>query len=105
MSNITVHELKQKLDNNEEIQIIDIREIHEVDSGNMGGLHIPMASLLERIDQVEKEKTVVIHCKSGSRSQAMVHILRKEKGLENVLSLKGGIEAWAKEIDPSIMVY
>ena len=61
MSTITVHELKQKLDNKEEIQIIDIREVHEVDSGTIGGLHIPMGSLLERIDEIEKGKTVVIH--------------------------------------------
>ncbi|MEM9052899.1 MAG: rhodanese-like domain-containing protein [Bacteroidota bacterium] len=105
MSTITVHELKQKLDNNEEIQIIDIREVHEVDSGTIGGLHIPMGSLLERIDEIEKGKTVVIHCKSGSRSQAMAYTLRTEKSMENVVTLEGGIEAWAKEIDPTVIVY
>jgi len=102
---ITVQELKKKLDNKEKIQLIDIREFHEVDSGSMGGLHIPMGDLLDRISEIRTDIPVVIHCKSGSRSEAMVYSLRKEKKLNNVWTLNGGIEAWAKEIDPTIIVY
>ncbi|MGB6035829.1 MAG: rhodanese-like domain-containing protein [Cryomorphaceae bacterium] len=105
MSQISVQELKTLLDKGEDVQIIDIREIHEVDSGTLGGTHIPMANLIERSAEIRKDIPVVIHCKSGSRASAMVHILRTEKELDNVVLLEGGIEAWAREIDPSVIVY
>jgi rhodanese-related sulfurtransferase len=105
MSQISVQELKTLLDKGEKVQIIDIREIHEVDSGTIGGAHIPMASLIERSAEIRRDVPVVIHCKSGSRASAMVHMLRTEKGLENVVLLEGGIEAWAREIDPTVIVY
>jgi len=105
MSQISVLELKSLLDKGEDVQIIDIREIHEVDSGSIGGIHIPMGNLIDRSAEIRKDVPVVIHCKSGSRASAMVHVLRTEKGLDNVLLLEGGIEAWVREIDPSVIVY
>lgn len=105
MSQISVQELKILLDKGEDVQIIDIREIHEVDSGTIGGTHIPMANLLERSAEIRRDIPVVIHCKSGSRASAMVHILRTEKELNNVVLLEGGIEAWARDIDPTVIVY
>lgn len=105
MISITVQELKEKLDNNIEVQIIDIREEHEVDSGSIGGTHIPMAELMDRLDELRDDVPVVIHCKSGSRAEAIVHVLRTEKNKKNVVCLEGGIEAWSIEIDPSVIVY
>jgi len=105
MSQISAQELKTLLDKGDNVQIIDIREIHEVDSGNIGGMHIPMANLIERSVEIRKDIPVVIHCKSGSRASAMVHILRTEKELDNVVLLEGGIEAWARDIDPTVIVY
>ncbi|HKL40703.1 MAG TPA: rhodanese-like domain-containing protein [Cryomorphaceae bacterium] len=105
MSQISVQELKTLLDKGEDVQVIDIREIHEVDSGSIGGKHIPMASLIERFAEIRRDVPVVIHCKSGSRASAMVHMLRTEKAFDNVVLLEGGIEAWAREIDPTVIVY
>ncbi|MFT6996673.1 MAG: rhodanese-related sulfurtransferase [Cryomorphaceae bacterium] len=105
MSQISVQELKSLLDKGEDVQIIDIREIHEVDSGKIGGIHIPMANLIERSSEIRRDIPVVVHCKSGSRASAMVHMLRTEKALKNVVLLEGGIEAWSREIDPTIIVY
>jgi len=105
MKTISCAALKSKLDAGEKVQIIDIRESHEVDSGNIGGKHIPMAEVMERMDEIERDCPVVIHCKSGSRASAMVYALETEKGFDNVYHLEGGIEAWANEIDPQVIVY
>lgn len=105
MKTITCTALKSKLDAGEEVQIIDIREAHEVDSGHMGGVHIPMADVMNRLDEIRQDCPVILHCKSGSRASAMVYALETEKGFDNVYHLEGGIEAWANEIDPEIIVY
>ncbi len=87
-------------------QIIDIREMHEVDSGMIpNGIHLPMAEVLDHLNELPRSIPVVVYCKSGSRAAAIVHVLRKEKGLTNVLHLEGGIQAWASEINPKTNVY
>lgn len=105
MYDISATELKAILDRGEEVQIIDIREIHEVDSGEIGGRHIPMAEVLERLSEFRTDIPVVVYCKTGARAAAITYVLRTEKGLDNVISLKGGIAAWANQIDPNINVY
>jgi rhodanese-related sulfurtransferase len=64
-----------------------------------------MADIMERTEEIRRDVPVVIHCKSGQRAAAMVYALRNDKGFENVYLLEGGIEAWAREIDPTIIVY
>jgi len=105
MKTISCAALKAKLDAGEKVQIIDIREHHEVDSGNIGGKHIPMAEVMDRMDEIARDCPVVVHCKSGSRASAMVYALETEKGFDNVYHLEGGIEAWAEKIDPQVIVY
>ncbi len=105
MKSMTPKELKDRLDSGEDIQVIDIREDHEVESGNIGGLHIPMAEVMSRLDEVRKDCTVVVHCKSGKRATAMVYALETQLQMDNVFNLEGGIEAWASDIDPEIEVY
>lgn len=105
MKTISCAALKSKIDAGEKIQVIDIREAHEVDSGNIGGKHIPMAEVMDRTDEIARDRMVVVHCKSGSRASAMVYALETEKGFDNVYHLEGGIEAWARDIDPELIVY
>jgi len=105
MYEIEAIDLKGMIDRQEEVQIIDIREIHEVDSGEIGGRHIPMAEVMERTSELPTDIPVVIYCKSGARASALVHVLRTEKGMDNVRCLKGGIEAWANQIDPNVNIY
>jgi len=85
-------------------QLIDVREPWEVEVGNMGGVHIPMNELLESIELIRRDIPVVVHCKSGARSAAVVHHLTIQLGYENVYDLKGGIIAWVSEVDPNIEV-
>lgn len=105
MKTITATALKAKLDAGEDVQIIDIRDIHEVDSGSLGGIHIPMEEVMVRTDEIRKDCPVIFHCKSGARASAMVYALETEKNFNNIYHLEGGIEAWAENIDPDVTVY
>lgn len=104
MKEITPSELKKMMDNKEAFQLIDVREEYEVEIANIGGEVIPMAEILDNLDKISKNKQVVVHCRSGKRSGAVVQTLEKE-GFKNVVNLKGGILAWADEIDPSLTKY
>lgn len=104
MKSITVQQLKEMMDNKEDFQLIDVREAHEVAISTLNGLHIPMGELPTRMDEVAKDKTVVLQCRSGGRSGAMTSFLT-QNGFDNVYNLTGGINAYATEIDPSMPTY
>lgn len=104
MKTITVKELKEKMDAGEDIQIIDIREDWEVEAANFGAEHIPMGELPNQLDQLSKNKPVILHCRSGARSGRMVEFLENNHNFDNLYNLTGGIKAWAAEIDPSLTV-
>jgi sulfur-carrier protein adenylyltransferase/sulfurtransferase len=101
MKEISVKELKEKLDKKEDIQLIDVREIHEAEVSHIGGELIPMGEVMDNIDKISTDKPVIVHCRSGKRSAAIVDALERH-GFNNVYNLKGGILAWADEIDPSM---
>lgn len=105
MKEITVQELKQLIDSKADFQLIDVREPHEYDLCNLEGELIPMAEVPENMDRIAKDKQVVIHCRSGRRSGDILLWLEKNYGFENLYNLKGGILAWAKEIDPTMPSY
>jgi rhodanese-related sulfurtransferase len=85
--------------------ILDVREADELDICKLeGALHIPMAQIQGRIDDVPTDVPVVVMCHHGSRSMRVVNFLRKA-GRGNVFNLDGGIDAWAREIDRSIGFY
>ena len=105
MKEITVKELKSKLDNKEPFQLIDVREKYEYDIANINGELIPMGELVGSIDKISKDKPVIIHCRSGGRSAAVIEQLEKRYNYTNLYNLKGGILAYADEIDPSLTKY
>lgn len=104
MKEITVLELKQLIDTKSDFQLIDVREGYEYDQANIGGEHIPMAEVPHNIDRIQTNKQVVVHCRSGGRSGNIIQWLEKNHGFENLYNLKGGILAWAREIDDSLDV-
>jgi molybdopterin/thiamine biosynthesis adenylyltransferase/rhodanese-related sulfurtransferase len=105
MKEVTVQELKEMIDSGADFQLIDVREPHEFDICNLQGELIPQADVPHSVDRISKDKKVVIHCRSGARSGNMVQWLEKNHGFTNLYNLKGGILAWAREIDPEMPTY
>lgn len=105
MKTITVSELKQKLDNKENVQVIDVREPYEVDIVTIGAENIPMNEVESNLDKIKKDIPVIMHCRSGMRSASVIDYLETKHQLDNLYNLTGGILAWVDEIDPSLSKY
>ena len=104
-SEISVAVLKEWLDRGENIRVLDVREPHEAEICSIAGARlIPLATLPERLHEIDPAATIVVHCKSGARSARAVHLLR-QAGLTRTYNLKGGILAWARDVDPSLATY
>jgi adenylyltransferase/sulfurtransferase len=103
---ITVEELKRKQDAHEDFFLLDVREPHEVPIASLGAPLIPVGSIEARANEIADHKNdeVIIHCRSGARSQKAALAL-KAAGFTNVKNLAGGILAWADKIDPTMPKY
>jgi sulfur-carrier protein adenylyltransferase/sulfurtransferase len=101
---ITVKELKEKLDNGEGVSVLDVREPHEYEVANISARLIPLGELPERLVELDQNDNLAIHCKTGGRSARAVKLLQ-DAGFQNVYNVKGGITAWSEEIDPSVPKY
>ena len=104
MKEITVEELKAKIDNNEDFQLIDVRETFEYETSNIDGENIPLAEVILEQDKIAKDKPVVVHCRSGKRSAQAILLLERE-GFDNLANLQGGILAWRDAFDSDMQVY
>jgi len=105
MKEITVQELKELQESGEDFQLIDVREPHEYDVCNLDGELIPQGDIPRSVDKIARDKKVVVHCRSGARSGNMIQWLEKNHKFDNLYNLKGGILAWANEIDPDMATY
>jgi len=102
---ITAEELKAKLENGEDIILIDVREPHEYEINRIqGSILIPLSRLAEEVNKLDQTREVVLYCKMGGRSARAVQFLR-ELGFTRVKNLAGGIDAWIEKIDPSMPRY
>ena len=101
---ISVEELKQRLDAKEDIYILDVREPHEYKICNINGNLIPLGDLPKRVQELDPSKEMVVHCRSGARSAKAVGFLR-QAGFTKAKNLAGGILAWADRIDPNVPKY
>ena len=82
------------MESGEEFQLIDVREVDEYLKDNMNALNLPLSSLHEKIDQINREGKVVLHCKSGARSRRALEELKTKHQFKNLFNLEGGIDAW-----------
>jgi sulfur-carrier protein adenylyltransferase/sulfurtransferase len=101
---ISVEELKQRLDAKEDLFILDVREPHEYNICNLNGTLIPLNDLPRRVHELDPSKDMVVHCRSGARSARAVGFLQ-QAGFTKAKNLAGGILAWADRIDPKVPKY
>ena len=101
---ISVEELKKRLDNKEDLFILDVREPQEYQICNLNGYLIPLRDLPKRINELDTAKEIVVHCKVGGRSRQAVEFM-KQAGFRKIRNLVGGIDEWAERIDPSMPRY
>ncbi len=92
---ITIEELKERMDKGENLNLIDVREEHEFDEFNIGAKLIPLGELPDRLEEIEawKDQEILIHCRSGARSGRAKEYLASE-GFTNVRNVLGGMLAW-----------
>ncbi len=105
MGELTVQELKEMLAAGNELQLIDVREPEEFKICNLGGELIPLGELPKQASRVSRDKPVVVVCHHGFRSAQAINYLSQRLGYDNLLNLKGGIHAWAVEVDPDMATY
>ncbi|MGD0788039.1 MAG: rhodanese-like domain-containing protein [Terracidiphilus sp.] len=101
---LTVKELKRRIDAGEDAYILDVREPYEYRIANLGGQLIPLNDVPNRLAEIDRGREVIVQCRSGSRSQRVAEFL-KLAGYPRVVNLAGGILAWSDEIDPKLQKY
>jgi sulfur-carrier protein adenylyltransferase/sulfurtransferase len=101
---MTVEELKRRLDAGDDLFVLDVREPHEYQICNIGGHLIPLGDLPNRVNELDSSREIVAHCRSGVRSAKAVNFLQ-QAGFKKVHNLAGGILAWADRVDPKMPKY
>jgi adenylyltransferase/sulfurtransferase len=101
---ITVKELKCRIDAGEDVNILDVREPWEQKLAQIGGKLIPQNEVPRRLAEIDREREIIVHCHAGVRSQRIAEFL-KQQGYPRVANLAGGINAWSVEIDPKVPKY
>jgi adenylyltransferase/sulfurtransferase len=106
MEEITAIELKQRLDKGDDIQIIDVREPHEYEIGQIpNSTLIPLGQVLNRMNEIDPDRETVVHCKMGGRSAKAIDALMRSGFTGKLVNLAGGITAWSNDVDPSVPKY
>ncbi|MCK5390792.1 MAG: molybdopterin-synthase adenylyltransferase MoeB [Deltaproteobacteria bacterium] len=102
---INIDQFKEIRDNENNVVLLDVREYHEYDICNIeGSVLIPLGEIADRLDELNEEDEIVVHCHHGGRSMNATRFL-KDKGFKNVKNLEGGIDAWAEKFDPDMPRY
>ncbi len=101
---ITVTELKQRMDAGEDLFILDVREPFEYQIANIGGKLIPQGEVPQRLNEIDRDREIIVHCKGGGRSQRIAEFLQ-QSGYPKVANVAGGISAWSNEVDPKVPKY
>jgi adenylyltransferase/sulfurtransferase len=102
---VDVMEVKRKLDSGDDFVLVDVREPHEYQIARIPGARlIPLGELPKHLSELDRNGEIVMHCKSGARSQQAVDLL-KRNGFQHACNMTGGITAWSDKVDPSVPKY
>ena len=102
MKEITVAELKEKMDAGEDIELIDVRQPDEYAYAKIEGAKlIPLGEIMQRKDEIDASKEIIVHCKMGGRSARAIEALQQMGFEGDMANLVGGITAWSNIIDPN----
>lgn len=102
MNEIPPTELKRMKEAGEAFQLIDVREPYEAERCSLGGTLIPLGEVLDRLSEIRRDVPVVVHCRSGNRSAAVISALTQRHGFTNLVNLRGGILAYGAQVDRSL---
>ena len=102
---ITAKELAARIQQGNHLRVIDVREPHEWDISHIDGAHlIPLGQLAARMNELDSAEEIILHCKTGARSMRALELLYTA-GFRKLKNLKGGINAWARDVDPRLPTY
>ena len=102
---VSAAELKQKLDGDSDLVLLDVREPEERATATIDpSFHIPMGDIPARVQELDPDQHIVVYCHHGVRSLNVTAWLRQQ-GFEQVQSLRGGIDRWSREVDPKVPLY
>ena len=106
MQEITATELKNLMDSDEDVQLIDVRQPDENAFASIEGSKlIPLGEIVRRMDELDPNRETILHCKAGGRSAQAIEMQQKAGFTGELRNLKGGITAWSNEVDPKIPKY
>jgi rhodanese-related sulfurtransferase len=101
---MSVQELQRRLQNNDDLFLLDVRQPEEYAIVHMDAVLIPLSELPARLSELNPEREIVVYCHHGTRSRHAMQFLRRS-GFVHVKNLTGGIDAWAVLVDPSMKRY
>ena len=103
---LTAPELHARLQNGDDLQLIDVRQPEEYAFCRIeGSVLIPLGELAQRAEEIDPDRPTVLICHHGVRSMQALAYLQHRHELTNLLNLRGGIHAWSLQVDPSVAVY
>jgi adenylyltransferase/sulfurtransferase len=106
LEEITATELRQRLDQDRELQVVDVREPFEYEIARIPGTRlIPLGQVVTRMNEIDPSRDTVMHCKAGVRSARAIQALKQAGFSGRLINLKGGITAWSDEVDPTVPKY
>lgn len=105
MKELSVTELKDLMDGGKDFFLVDVREPYEREIAHLGGELIPLGTIMTQAESLPRDRMVIVYCRSGMRSAAAIRELEKTMGFTNLYNLRGGVLAWAAEIDTDMSTY
>lgn len=103
---ISAVDLRSRLNNGDDIQLIDVRQPDEYAFAKIEGAQlIPLGEVVSRMSELDESRETIIHCKMGGRSAKAIEMLEAAGFKGKMKNLKGGITAWSNDVDPSVPKY